>query len=321
MDKDENLLKDFEEKYLKTKKTNRYLLCMVIFLTLVVVGIVIIVIINKKEGKGKEQEQGEEQGEGQGQGKENTTFDKCPEIKEVFGGPIGNGYIYSIWDCCKPSCSKTSNVGEGNEARTCDANMTIIPNNVTSICNGGSATTCLSQIPFTIEGCNNMGFAFAKVPGYKEICGRCFLLEFTGKGKDANRKYYELLKSKKLIVMATNFDYYDINAKTNQVFSILIPGGATGENNGCSSILGDNLGNKWGGLSGECVEEIGYIDDENLLYTKRKECIINKCNKVFANITQAREGCLFLPNFLEVVGDALFNFKEIECPQELKDKY
>ena len=53
---------------------------------------------------------------------------------------------------------------------------------------------------------------------------KCFLLEFTGKGKDVQRKHYELLKNKTLIVMATNYDHYDINEETSHVFTLLIPG-------------------------------------------------------------------------------------------------
>lgn len=60
----------------------------------------------------------------------------------------------------------------------------ITDTNAASKCDGGPSTTCLSQIPFTIEGCDNLGFAFAAVPGNgPNVCGRCFLLEFTGMGK------------------------------------------------------------------------------------------------------------------------------------------
>ena len=218
-------------------------------------------------------------------------------------------------------CSWTRNAGAGNEARQCDANMNVLTDkSAESICGGGPSTTCLSQIPFTIDGCDNMGFAFAKIPGGKTMCGKCFLLEFTGKGKDVDRQHYKLLIPRKLIIMANNFSG-DEMGDTNIMFSILIPGESTEPGNGCSTILGDNLGNKYGGLSGKCAEEIGFYHDDNIIYTKRKECLINKCNNVFANITQAREGCLFLANFLEVAGDAVHNFTEIECPQVLKDKY
>lgn len=86
--------------------------------------------------------------------------------------------------------------------------------NERSICDDdpGPATTCLSQIPFTINGCNNTGFAFSRVPGGKSMCGKNFLFEFTGKGKDVNREHYKLLMGEKLIVVAADYDYNDINA-------------------------------------------------------------------------------------------------------------
>ena len=88
----------------------------------------------------------------------------CPAIKYVSGGMSGSGFASRYWDCCKPSCSWTNNAGAGNEARQCDANMNIISNpNESSMCDGGRSTTCLSQIPFTIKGCDNLGFSFAAV--------------------------------------------------------------------------------------------------------------------------------------------------------------
>ena len=307
MEKEENILGDFEDKYLKTKKKNRILLLFIILLIIIII-ILVIVFINSKSGD---------------QGQENINSDmsnQCPVIKEVIGGLIGHGYITRHWNCCKPFCSSTQNAGVSNEARQCDANMNIITDkHAVSICEGGPSTMCLSQIPFTIEGCNNMGFAFAAFSG-RNNCGKCFLLEFTGKGKDVQRNHYKLLKPKKLIVMVLNLDYTDENEE-NQPFTIMIPGGGTGNPNRCSSVLGDNLGVPYGGLLGECAEEIGYDPDDNIIYTKRKECLIQKCNDVFSNITEAREGCLFLANFFEVASDPLHNYKEIECPQVLKDRY
>ena len=108
-------------------------------------------------------------------------------------------YLYRYWDCCKSSCAKSEFEGTGKEPRICYVNMTILNDiKAKSVCDGddGIATTCLSQIPFTINGCENIGFGFASVPGAgKDICGRCFLLEFTGKARDVTRKSHELLKA------------------------------------------------------------------------------------------------------------------------------
>ena len=66
---------------------------------------------------------------------------------------------------------------------------------------------------------------------------------------------------------------------------------------------------------------VGYSYTEDIIYEKRKEWHINKCNTVFANKANARDVCLFLANFLEVAGNPLHNFREVECPQVLKDRY
>ena len=142
----------------------------------------------------------------------------CPAIKYVSGGLSGSGFASRYWDCCKPSCSWTSNAGAGNEARQCTSSMSLITDyNAVSKCDGGPATTCLSQIPFTIDGCDNIGFAFGAVPGAgPNVCGRCFLLEFTGTGK------YEKIKNKfkeiKKVIGETSLTKI-IHKKTNTIGS------------------------------------------------------------------------------------------------------
>ena len=156
----------------------------------------------------------------------------CPEITYVIGGYSGSGFASRYWDCCKPSCSWTDNAGSGNEARECDASMNILTDKYTkSKCDGGASTTCLSQIPFTIDGCDELGFAFASVPGSgPNVCGRCFALEFTGYGKYETKKNHQKLSGKKLIVMASNIEY-DV---AKYQFDVMIPGGGVGYYNGCS---------------------------------------------------------------------------------------
>ena len=85
--------------------------------------------------------------------------------------------------------------------------------------------------------------------------------------------------------------------------------------------MGTNLGEQYGGLLSDCENSVGWSWDYNTLYTKRKECLTHKCNTKFANKAQAREGCLFLANFLEAAGNPLHNFKEVECTQVLLDRY
>ena len=243
----------------------------------------------------------------------------CPSIKYVNGGLQGSGFASRYWDCCKPSCSWTSNAGNGNECRQCDANgKAISDKNSRSMCDGGPATTCLSQIPFVASGCSNIGFAFGAVPGAgPKICGRCFELSFTGQGKYETKLNHQKLKGKKLIVMASNIGY-DVSGGQ---FDIMIPGGGVGIFNGCANIFGNNLGAQYGGLLSDCENQVGWGGNDNHIYTERKKCLAQKCNTVFSRNGQAKEGCLFLANFLEAAGNPLHTYREIQCPSEIKQKY
>ena len=50
-------------------------------------------------------------------------------------------------------------------------------------CEGGPATTCISHVPFVVDGCDDIRFAYGVLPsGIPNYCGKCFLLEFTGEG-------------------------------------------------------------------------------------------------------------------------------------------
>ena len=71
-----------------------------------------------------------------------------------------------------------------------------------------SASACFSHFPFTVDGCTEIGFAFAAVPYDDQIiCGRCFELSFTGEGEYETKLNHQKLKGKKLIVMASNIGY------------------------------------------------------------------------------------------------------------------
>ena len=243
----------------------------------------------------------------------------CPALVKRSGGMSGSGFASRYWDCCKPSCSWSNNAGAGNEARQCDAQMNIISNpNESSMCDGGRSTTCLSQIPFTIKGCDNLGFAFGAVPGAgPKVCGRCFLLSFTGQGKYETKLNHKKLAQKKLVVMASNIGYDVAGGQ----FDVMIPGGGVGLFNGCANILGNNMGAQYGGLLSDCENEVGWSGSDDDIYRKRKECLSNKCKTVFANKANAKAGCLFQAEFMEAAGNPLHTFEEIECPQVLKDKY
>ena len=236
----------------------------------------------------------------------------CPTIK-TKGGASGSGWATRYWDCCKPHCSWPEHAG-GNYSKQCTNKGKSENTNWGdgSICSGGSQMTCTSQIPFTIDGCTDMAFAFAAVPAANGgSCGKCFQLTFDGTGKYSNDANIKKLKGKKLIIMATN-----VGGDVQQgQFDIMIPGGGVGIFNGCSSMGWGSQGDQYGGLLSECEKESNYKA------TKYKSCLTEKCNKSFANDAEAKKGCLFLADWMGAAGNPNHNYVEVECPQVLKDKY
>ena len=109
----------------------------------------------------------------------NSWNGSCPEIKYVEGGASGEGGLSRYWNCCKPNCASEEQAAKGNQARQCNAYMhRLYDYSTKSKCSGGTATTCFSQSPFVIDGCDNIGFGFASVVGKSsDIYGRCFLIE------------------------------------------------------------------------------------------------------------------------------------------------
>lgn len=235
-------------------------------------------------------------------------------LVKVSGGESGSGWATRYWDCCKPSCSWTENAGSGNEARMCTTSGTQITNYSTaSVCDGGSAATCTSQIPMIID--DSTAYAFAAVPAANGgQCGHCYALTFTGNGKWENKKPQAALKGKVLVVMASNVGT-DV---TKGQFDVMIPGGGVGIYNGCAGMgWGSDMGQQYGGLLSSCEEELNYVDN----IAKRQECLTNKCNSTFASDPVAKEGCLFLATWMSAAGNPLHNYVEVECPAELKAKY
>lgn len=223
------------------------------------------------------------------------------------------GWATRYWDCCMPSCGWNENSG-GNPTMYCDAKGKNRVEGGQNICAGGQNTTCTSQIP--IIASDKVAYAFAAThanSGGK--CGKCFALTFTGSGKYESKANHQALAGKTLVVMASNIGG-DVDG--NQ-FDIMIPGGGLGIfKNGCSQMGWGNQGNEYGGLLSDCENEVGYDGD---LLNKRKECLSRKCNEVFKNDEQAKEGCMFLATWMEAAGNPNFESKEVECPQALKAKW
>lgn len=228
------------------------------------------------------------------------------------------GFASRYWDCCKPSCSWTDNAGAGNEARECGLNNEVLPDHLgKSNCLGGPSMTCFSQIPIVVS--DTLAYAFGAVPGANSegTCGKCFELTFTGEGKFETHLNHKKMKGKKLIVMASNIGF-DVSGGQ---FDIMIPGGGVGAFDGCTDLLGVDLGMRTGGLLYSCEIEVGYNGTEEEMYEGRKKCLIDKCKKTFAKYKDLQEGCLFLANWMEAAGNPAHTYKEVACPAELKANY
>jgi hypothetical protein len=76
-----------------------------------------------------------------------------------------------------------------------------------------------------------------------------------------------------------------------------------------------NQGKQYGGLLSDCEEESNYNSSKTLT------CLKNKCNSVFSNDATAKQGCMFLAEFMHAAGNPLHNYVEVECPDVLKQKY
>jgi hypothetical protein len=174
--------------------------------------------------------------------------------------------------------------------------------------------TCTSQIPFTIDGCTDIGFAFAAVPAANGgQCGKCFQLTFTGEGHySSTNANTRAIKGKKLIVMVTN-----IGGDVNQgQFDVMIPGGGVGAFDGCSNAMGwGNQGERYGGLLSDCEKSTNYDAGKML------SCLKDKCNSSFGSDTEAKQGCMFLAEFMHAAGNPEHNYVEVECPDVLKQRY
>src|SRR5574344_498716 len=230
-----------------------------------------------------------------------------PTFTPVAGGASGSGWASRYWDSCKPNCAWS---GKGGPiATTCRADGSTAAVYEKSFDDGGTAGTCMSQIPIVIN--DNLAYSYAATPAGGSDCGKCYLLTFTGTGKystDANQKK---LKGKQMVVMASNIGG-DVGSGQ---FDIMIPGGGVGIYNGCSKMGLSCSGAQYGGLLSDCETSSNYNA------STYKSCLINKCNSAYANNAQAKEGCLFLANWMEAAGNPNLTYVQVNCPQELINNY
>ena len=127
-----------------------------------------------------------------------------------------------------------------------------------------------------------------------------------GYGKYETKKNHQKLKIKKLVVVASNVWY---NTFTYQL-DIMSPGSSVGFFNGWGDILGYNLVQQYGDLLSDCENSVGWSPSDDI-FTRRKECLINKCNTVFSGKNNVKEGCLLFANLMEVAWNLLHDFKKL----------
>lgn len=226
----------------------------------------------------------------------------------VSGGQ--SGWASRYWDCCKQSCGWANNAG-GNPVKSCDASGNNKVNADTqSACSGGSSTTCNSFVPEVYSSAVSFGFVASHVQG--AACGKCYQLQFTGSSHNGGADPgSQALKDKVMIVMSTNIGG-DVSAGQ---MDLLIPGGGTGAFYGCGSAWGvqqgsSELGAQYGGLRSGCNGDLAGI----------KTCVKGKCESLFKSrgLDEMYEGCMWYADWFEAADNPNFNYKDIDCPQEIR---
>jgi hypothetical protein len=201
--------------------------------------------------------------------------------------------------------------------------------------NEDGAHTCFDMIPVAIN--DTLAYAFGATPGGGGACGKCFQLQFDGTWAPDPRPRvtHSALKGKTLIVMASNTGH-DVG---DGQFDIMIPGGGTGNYDCFSRPLGKSRleidrGHQNGGLLSSCfwVDEFTGVANElrdagwNATLEEWQACLRRKCRNVFSNVPNdpngyLLKGCLWHADWFMATDNPNVLYKEIPCPQYLRDKY
>ena len=208
-----------------------------------------------------------------------------------------SGVTTQYWDACKPSCSWTGNAG-GKVARNCniDGSNRSVSDQDQSSCQNGQAFACMNQAPWKV---GNVSFGYVAVNN--GACGDCFQLDFPN--------------GEVMVVMKSNI------GNINGEFDIMIPGGGVGDFNALtrqvqnSGISNPDMGVQYGGFRGACGWSGPTV----------AECVRQRCNSVFANLPDLKNGCLWYVNTLgshaASFDNANVKYKQVTCPKELTDRY
>jgi hypothetical protein len=216
----------------------------------------------------------------------------------VSGLPdLDDGAVYwasRYWDCCKPHCAWFGMPSCGSDG--------VSSNDGDSACAGGPAYACYNQAPRAVSA--DLSYGHVAVPN--PSCGSCYHLQFTGTGEHNQGDVgSQAIAGKHMIVKVTNTGG---DVAGNQ-FDLMIPGGGVGINpNTCSAQWGvssGDLGPAAGGFLTNCAGD----------HSQKKECVRQKCALVPAG--DARDGCLWFVDWLEVADNPNFRYEPIDCPPGL----
>ena len=215
------------------------------------------------------------------------------------GGMSGFGTRY--WDCCKPSCGWRANAGNRNPAMSCGQTNMSVGENEQSACSNGGAYMCWNEAPWSLDDTLAYGFAaHNNVP-----CGRCYQIQFDGKGHEGQNN--SSLNGKTMIVQVTNIG----NIGSDQ-FDLLIPGNGVGagdpDSSACKAQFGSNvdLGAQNGGFRATCGAD--------------KTCIMNKCMAAFSGKSDLLNGCDWYVNWFGAADNPTFVSKQIACPSAITQR-
>jgi len=227
-----------------------------------------------------------------------TTQSSSSSSSEVRYSSLGadaiTGTTSRYWDACKPSCVAASSC---NISGVKHENNNV--NNTCSNYNPQNAFACMNQAPWSVNDSVAYGFAAFGTGNY---CGKCYQLQFFG---------ISPITGKTMIVMV-------INQGISNNFDLMIPGGGVLTGNGFALQSQMN----YNGSS------ISNIQNFRVLCSSTEDlerCVKNMCSQAFTfsnkELTYLKDGCDWYVDWFKVANNPSVLYREIDCPQELKDRY
>ena len=220
------------------------------------------------------------------------------------------GYTTRFWDCCKPSCAWSGNVGGRTPVKSCGQQNQSVGSGDQSACSNGDAYACWDMAPWAVS--DTKAFAYAAFNGGS--CGTCYELKFTGQSNNSSGDAGAMgLCGKTLVVQVINIG----NIAQGQ-FDLMIPGGGVGDFNACSSqwgVSGSALGERYGGVMLTCQKQNNEIE-------ARKTCTKAACDSLFSksNLSMLKDGCDWTVDWLNAADNPKVVYQQVSCPSELTSK-